>query len=376
MRLPIVPVCVGWIAFVTCQLAPAQEPQWWTNQKKTCGLSSSLDYNSWVKSGSPCSAGTTGSTTAPAGLTPQQQMGLAIGTAAMPYVQQAVHNLFYGSPAVQPQLDPAQQQRELAAQQLTNSGKYLLKRKDYAGAINEFQKALAQTPDDADIVQNLAFAKQQLKDAAVAGQTSSALGQLLGKAPASAGLFDFDQLTHSSVANPNASALDLVNLGAGWDSGAGVVDLRDATKTSPESLKSQLDGVLGNNALAPTSPRSNVVLPEDKDMELLFEAAPPVSPHSKVVPPQDKDMELLFQPPQGTPPQRSGPQPPANELKLLNNSDAEHTAKSMDELDKILDSKADDDLKRQLDWFNHVYLPAHPELMKTQPPTSDTQPNN
>jgi tetratricopeptide (TPR) repeat protein len=215
-------------------------------------------------------------------------MGLAVGKAAMPYVQQAVHDLFYGTPTVQPQLDPAQQQRELAAQQLNNSGIYLLKQRDYAGAINEFQKALATTPNDANISHNLALAKQQLKDAGVAAQTSEALGQFLGNVPRNPGQFDFDQLTHSSVANPNASALSLVNLDEG------VVDLRGATKTSPQSLASQLDGILSNKAAATTSPRSNVVLPEDKDMELLFQATPPTSSRSNVILPQDKDMELLF----------------------------------------------------------------------------------
>ncbi|MGB8583119.1 MAG: tetratricopeptide repeat protein, partial [Candidatus Sulfotelmatobacter sp.] len=271
-----------------CQLATAQEPQWWTDQKKACGLASSLDYNSWVKSGSPCSSGTSDSTTAPAGLTPQQQMGLAVGKAAMPYVQQAVHDLFYGTPTVQPQLDPAQQQRELAAQQLNNSGIYLLKQKNYASAINEFQKALAIAPNDANIAGNLRLAKQQLKDGVAAAQTSEALGQFLGNVPSNAGPFDFDQLTHSAVANPNASALSLVNLDAG------VVDLRGATRTSPQSLASQLDGILANKAPAFTSPRSNVALPQDKDMELLFNAEPPASSRSNVVLPQDKDMELLF----------------------------------------------------------------------------------
>ena len=289
MRLSSVAASLGWIALVTCQLATAQEPQWWTNQKKACGLSASLDYNSWAKSGSPCRAGNAGST-APAALTPQQQMGLAIGKAAMPYVQQAVHNFLYGAPTVQPELDPAQQQRELAAQQLNNSGSYLLKQRDYAGAINEFQKALAITPNDANIARNLTLAKQQLRDGAAAAQTSGALGQFLGNTPTSAGYFDFDKLTHSSVANPNGSALGLVNLDS-VNRDAGVVDLRGTTRTSPQSLASQLDGILAKKAPAPPSPRSDVVLPQDKDMELLFDAVPEA--RSNVVLPQDKDIEFL-----------------------------------------------------------------------------------
>ena len=332
MRLPIVALGLGWIALVTGQSATAQEPQWWTDQKKSCGLSSSLDYNSWVKSGSPCNAGTAGSTTASTGLTPQQQMGLAIGNAAMPYVQQAVHDFFYGTPPVQPQLDPAQQQRELAAQQLNNSGIYLLKQKDYVGAINEFQKALAITPNDQNVQRNLALAKQQLKDAASAGQTSDALRRLLGNAPANGERFDFYQLTNSSVANPSASPLGLVNLEAG------VVDLRGTTRTSPEALKSDLDTIFANKAPASASPRLNVVPPQDKDMELLFQSSPTSPPMNKT---------------------------------------ADHsTADSLVELDKILDTKANQDLQSQLDWFNKVYLPAHPELQNPQPTSTGGQPHN
>ncbi len=292
MRLSSAAAGLAWMFFVTCQWATAQQPQWWIDQKKACGLSSSQNYADWANSGYPCGAKTTGST-APGGLTPQQQMGLAVGKAAMPYVQQSVHNFLYGAPTVQPQLDPAQQQRELAAQQLNHSGIYLLRQKDYAGAINEFQKALAITPNDADITRNLASAKQQLRDGAAAAQTSGTLGQFLGNAPANAGQFDFDQLTHSSVANPNGSALGLVNLDS-VNQDAGVVDLRGATRTSPQSLASQIDGILGKKDPASATPRSNVVLPQDKDMELLFDAGPPASPRSNVVLPQDKDMELLF----------------------------------------------------------------------------------
>jgi len=32
----------------------AQEPEWWTKQKKECGLSSKLAYNTWVAQGMPC----------------------------------------------------------------------------------------------------------------------------------------------------------------------------------------------------------------------------------------------------------------------------------------------------------------------------------
>jgi len=69
---------------------------------------------------------------------------------------QQLHNLLFDQPA-QPAapLDPAMQQQQLAAQQLNNSGNYLLKKNDYAGAINEFEQALAIEPNDQDILHNL-----------------------------------------------------------------------------------------------------------------------------------------------------------------------------------------------------------------------------
>jgi tetratricopeptide (TPR) repeat protein len=172
-------------------------------------------------------------------LTPAvQSLGNAIGQ----QIGQQIGKAIFGDPAaaaaaqqrnLAAQQDAlAAQQRALAAQQLYNSGIYLLKQKNYIGAINEFQQALAINPNDANIVRNLASAKQQLKDTAVAAKTSGALGQFLGDAPpATAGIFG-DQLTHSSVASLNASALSLVNLDAN------VVDLRGTTSMSPTSLKS------------------------------------------------------------------------------------------------------------------------------------------
>lgn len=36
--------------------AMASEPQWWTDQKRACGLSSSLDYQTLTQQGFPCPA--------------------------------------------------------------------------------------------------------------------------------------------------------------------------------------------------------------------------------------------------------------------------------------------------------------------------------
>jgi hypothetical protein len=274
----------------------AQEPGWWTKQKADCGIPASTAYNDWRTQGSHCPKTESASSTSPAvpALNPQQQLAMQGAALAGNMIGQALGQLLFGKPTppTEPaQPDPEQQQRELAAQQLNNSGRYLLKQKNYAGAINEFQKALATNPNDSNSLHNLAMAKQQQKDAAVAGQTSGALGQFLGNPPANTGLFSFAQLTGSTTANPNASALSLVNL----DSDANVVDFRGTTKTAvdPESLKGQLDGVLGNNTAASEAPGSQVVTPQDKDMELLSTLSKPGTSQSQVVLSEDKDMELL-----------------------------------------------------------------------------------
>jgi len=210
-----------------------------------------------------CSGGgsTTGSrTTAPAApatsgnLTTQQKMALGAAQAAMPYVQQAVHDWFWGTPAPPP--DPAVQQRQLAAQQLNNSGIYLFKQRNYAGAVNEFEQALAITPNDANILRNLEMAKQAQKNTATAGRTGTALGQLLGTTPETGG--------------NTGSNLNFVNLG----SDPSVVDLRNSTGTAPdpEALKGQLDSVFSNNAPTPAPQVQSA-----QDIDKLF---PPQQPSS------------------------------------------------------------------------------------------------
>ena len=155
---------------------------------------------------------------------------------------------------IPPQPDPAEVQRQLATQQLNNSGLYLLKQKNYAGAINEFQKALAISPGDANILHNLEAAKHQLRDAAFADQTSGTLGELLGPAPVQLG--------------SSGTTLSMVNLG----SEASVVDLRSATGTTvdPTTLKGQIDNIFSNGeqASAPSDSRAQA-----QDIDKVFESA-------------------------------------------------------------------------------------------------------
>jgi hypothetical protein len=230
-----------------------------------------------------------------------QSLGNSIG--------QEIGKAIFGDPAANAANAAAAQQRNLAAQrsalaaeQLYKSGLYLLNLKpktpaSTAAAIVEFQKALDITPNDANILSKLASAKQQLKDIAVAGQTSDALSRVLPPAPPVNKGIVGDELTHGSIPSPNASALSLVNL----DPSA--VDLRSATSASPESLKNQLTGVFANN---------NAAAPPDPLLVL----------------PQPGDFELLFDPPQASPSQWKGPQRPANSPKLVNPMDAEEQTKA------------------------------------------------
>lgn len=188
------------------------------------------------------------------------------------------------------------QQRALAAQQLNNSGIYLLKQRDYSGAINEFQKALAISPNDTNILHNLAVAKQQIKDTAVAAQTSGALGKFLYDAPANAGTTGSSQLP---TANPNASALSLVNLDSNVvdfrglpgntaatatvpNSDPNVANLSGTTSTTPASLKSQLDAVFGKPAPVSAPPAAQVT---PADVSAVFD---------KSVPDPDATMKAIF----------------------------------------------------------------------------------
>ena len=155
--------------------------------------------------------------------------------------------------------DAAQQQTALAAHQLNESGIYLLKQRDNAGAINEFQKALALEPNDATIQYNLDLAKRAQKNAIVAGQTSRALGQLLGTDPASMG--------------SSGDALNLVNLG----SSTIVVDLHGEQEhlSTRNCCKARLTGCSGTMLRLPR----HQTLPETRDIELLFQ--PPQSTPSQ-----------------------------------------------------------------------------------------------
>lgn len=220
------------------------------------------------------------------GLTGRISAGNAVGFTVLGMLGNA---LFAPKTApVAPPTDPEQQRRALAAQQLNNSGIYLLKQRNYSGAINEFQQALAATPSDSNIQQNLELAKRQQKSAAVAGQTSGALGQLLGTSPA--------------VTASSGTALDLVNL----NSGARAPDLRTSTQQSgdSESLMGQLDGVFSKESLVSVpsgSPVSEREVRGAAEIDNLFQTAQSSSngnpEHAVKVDAKEKQIDDIFKQP-------------------------------------------------------------------------------
>jgi tetratricopeptide (TPR) repeat protein len=236
-----------------------------------------MAYNDWVAAGSKCNTGSTtsGAGTAAGGLTPQQQMAMQTAQLGGYMIGQGLHNILFGQPKpLTAPLDPAAQQRALAAEQLNNSGIYLLKKNDYAGAINEFQQALNQAPNDANILSNLQLAKQRQKNAADAAKTSNALSNLLDTAQGSSGnarggpssplnlvnldpnVVDFRGMGHTSSANPNSSFLNTVVTG----SDSNTVDLANAKRNDPKLLQGQINKILGNQvpAAAQSSPQDQI----------------------------------------------------------------------------------------------------------------------
>jgi tetratricopeptide (TPR) repeat protein len=236
-----------------------------------------------------CGGGTTSSAT-PAGPTPQQQMAMQSAQAAGYMVGQGLHNILFGQPKpLTPTLDPATQQRALAAEQLNNSGIYLLKKDDYAGAINEFQQALNHSPNDANILSNLQLARERQKNAADAAKTSNALGNLLGTAQANAGnaaagprsplnlvnldpnVVDFRGMGRTSSSNPNSSFLNTVVTG----SDSNTVNLANAKRNDPKLLKGQINKILGNPVPAATQSS------RQEEIEKLFQPSQSGQPSSE-----------------------------------------------------------------------------------------------
>ncbi len=251
------------------------------------------------------------------GITGRISAGNAVGFTVLGMLGNALFAPKAPTSNIPPQPDPAEVQRQLATQQLNNSGLYLLKQKNYAGAINEFQKALAISPGDANILHNLDAAKHQLRDAAFADQTSGALGELLGPAPVQLG--------------SSGTTLSMVNLG----SDASVVDLRSSTGTTvdPTTLKGQIDNIFSNGeqSSAPSDAQSQA-----QDIDKVFE-----SPQSGPPPPAQGNVDSFNA-------RCSGVGPGSVADAACQQGQAEQIAAKQKQLDDILnDSSASADFKEQ-----------------------------
>lgn len=286
------------LSALSASMAMGQSNQEWIAYKQKCGIPGGMAYNDWVASGSKCNTGSSssGGGTAAGGLTPQQQMAMQSAQAAGYMIGQGLHNILFGQPKqLTATLDPATQQRSLAAEQLNNSGIYLLKKNDYAGAINEFQQALMQSPNDANILSNLQLARQRQKNAADAAKTSDALGNLLGNAQANPSnapggprsplslvnldpnVVDFRGIGRTSSTNPNSSILNTVVT----SSDSNTVNLANSKKdyVDPKLVQGQINNILGN----PVPSRAQSPLPEQIDK--LFQPSQSGQP-SEVTAPQ------------------------------------------------------------------------------------------
>lgn len=228
-------------------------------------------------------------------MSPQQQMGLAVGAVGTLMIVKGLSQLMSG-----PTPDPAAQQRTLAAQQLNNSGIYLMKQKNYSGAVNEFQQALAQTPNDANIKNNLAMAKQAQQNSALAQQRSGQLGQLLGTTPAAG---------DPEVAS-NTSPLDLVNLNGNSSNSSASFNPGGTTQAPPQALQNQIDGALGTQQPAAPAPA------QAQQIDQLFDgsqpAPPPPAPPQAQIDAEKTQVDDLFTAPAAAPEAKDAGSTPAS----------------------------------------------------------------
>lgn len=296
-------ICLS--VFFSVSTAVGQSNQEWVAYKQKCGIPAGMAYNDWVAAGSTCNSGGAASDTgtAASGLTAQQQMAMKSAQLGGYMIGQGIHNVLFGQQKpLARSLDPAEQQRALAAEQLNNSGIYLLKKNDYDGAINEFQQALNQAPNDANILFNLQLAKQRKRNAADAARTSDALGNLLGSAqdisntgPGGSAnslnlvnldpnVVDFRGMGHTSSANPNSSFLNTVITG----SDSNTVDLGNVKNNyvAPKLLEGQINSLLGHPVSGPTQ------LSPQEQIDKLFQSSQ-FAQSSAITPPQPSSGPVL-----------------------------------------------------------------------------------
>jgi hypothetical protein len=307
---------IGLAVVCASQLAAGQSNQEWIAIKQKCGIPAGTAYNDWVAAGSKCNSG---STAGGGGSGSAEQLGTTLGNVTGDLMLKGVHNLLHGTARRLPPVpDPERQLREVAAQQLNNSGVYLLqcgpshyaepshacKVRDCAGAIIEFQKALQQTPNDTTILSNLQYARRLLK----AEQTRDLLGKQWGDetppydwskfpyGPISPNVFNQVNLdpnvvdfrgksgnslpgtTSSYLPAGNANALNAILTG----SDPGVVDLSHAgTSVDPHALQTQIDGMFGKHGPHSDPPDPMVGGQQAEIKKLLQPSSEPDAPPQK-----------------------------------------------------------------------------------------------
>jgi hypothetical protein len=307
---------IGFMVACVFHLAVGQSNQEWIALKQRCGIPAGTAYNDWVAAGSKCNSGAASGTGSG---TSAEQLGTTLGNITGDVMLKGFHNLLHGTPArLTMPIDPEQQQRALAAQQLNNSGIYLLNRRprDYAGAINEFEKALQQTPNDATIASNLQYARRLQKESVVAGQTSNLLGKQLGDkiSPVDANNFpyatispnvfnqvnqdpsivDFRGMFRNSLPGTarsylpaaNANALNAILTG----SDAGVVDMSGGARTSvdPKSLQTQINVIFGNRVSVSEPPDPMAGHAPAQEIDKIFQSTQQTTAGTQHLAPQPK----------------------------------------------------------------------------------------
>ncbi len=119
---------LAFLLLVIPHSAFAQSNAEWTQYKIKCGVPASTAYNDWVAQGSRNTSSAAGPASGIPSIplaTTQQGLETQIGMLGVGMIASGLQQLLSGPPATPP--DPAAQQRALAAEQLNNSGVYLLK---------------------------------------------------------------------------------------------------------------------------------------------------------------------------------------------------------------------------------------------------------
>lgn len=148
MRLSIV-IAAGVLALCAAA-ASAAEPSWWTARKRACGLSPSLDYNSWVRSGSPCNASR-----------PSSSSGGGGGTSRSELRRERAGIKRYRD--------------HRAAEAEIRAGDALGRQGDYEGALRHYRKASALWPSNTSMANYVTVGTERVRVQKLSAPTKAAI---------------------------------------------------------------------------------------------------------------------------------------------------------------------------------------------------------